>query len=108
MSDLFNIKIEFCGNIISSVVDLEAAADDANDKHLVPWAKVCRQDDVQNTPLTPHMDPELLLNKHLRLDGSKLKNLGFTISVQSPSLENVKEIVDDYVKMKVFPFSLAP
>ena len=54
------------------------------------------------------MDPELLLHKHLRLDGVKLKDLGFSVSVPSPTIDNVKEIIDDYVKMKVFPFSLAP
>ncbi|XP_063909515.1 uncharacterized protein LOC135127114 [Zophobas morio] len=108
LSDLFSIKTEFCGNVVSAVVDLETVADDANDKHLVPWAEVCRKDNIQNTPLTPHMDPELLLHKHLRLDGVKLKDLGFSVSVPSPTIDNVKEIIDDYVKMKVFPFSLAP
>ncbi|RZB40900.1 uncharacterized protein BDFB_003056 [Asbolus verrucosus] len=108
LAELFNIKVDFCGNIVSAVLDLEGAADDANDKHLVPWAEVCRLDGIQNTPLSPHMDPELLLHKHLRLDGSKLKNLGLTVSVPAPTVENIKEILDDYVKMKVFPRSLAP
>ncbi|EEZ97930.1 uncharacterized protein LOC659370 [Tribolium castaneum] len=108
LSDLFNIKVDFCGNIVSAVVDLESAADDANDKHLVPWAEVCRLDNVQNTPLTPHMDPELLLCKHLRLDGAKLKSLGFKLDVPQPTVDNVKEVFDDYVRMKVFPVSLAP
>ncbi|KAJ3628030.1 hypothetical protein MTP99_015356 [Tenebrio molitor] len=108
LSELFGVKVDFCGNIVSAVVDLEGAADDANDKHLVPWAEVCRQDNIQNTPLTPHMDPELLLHKHLRLNGAKLKDLGFTVSVPAPTITNIKEVLDDYITMKVFPFSLAP
>ncbi|XP_056641712.1 uncharacterized protein LOC130448374 [Diorhabda sublineata] len=108
LSDLFNLKVDYYGNLVSAVVDLVGAADDANDKHLAPWAEACRQDDIQNTPLSPHMDSELLLHKHLRLDGNKLKQLGFSVSQQQPTAENIKEIIDDFVKMKVFPRSLAP
>lgn len=108
LSDLFDIKVDYYGNLVSNVVDLAVAADDANDKHLGPWAEACRKDEVLNTPLSPHMDPELLLHKHLNLDGGKLKKLGFTLTVPAPAEENIKAIVDDYVSMKVFPQSLAP
>lgn len=52
------------------------------------------------------MDPTQLQNKHLNLDGSKLKNLGFSLNIPRITAEKLKEIVDDYVKMKVFPASL--
>lgn len=90
------------------VVDLANAADEANDKHMEPWAEACRKDGVLNTPLSPHMDAELLLQKHLQLDGSKLYNLGFELTVPKPNIDKIKEIVDDFVEMKVFPHSLAP
>lgn len=93
---------------MSSVVDLVGAADDANDKHLGPWAEACRNDNILNTPLSPHMDSEVLLHKHLRLDGSKLKKLGFNLNVPKPTQDNLKEIIDDLVEMKIFPISLAP
>ncbi|CAG9772497.1 unnamed protein product [Ceutorhynchus assimilis] len=80
---------------------------DDNKNQYAPWAEVCRRDHIENTPLSPHMDPLLLQNKHLNLDGSKLKNLGFTLTVPRPTVEKLKEIIDDYVKMKVFPVSLA-
>lgn len=108
LSELFDIKVDYYGNLVSNVVDLAVAADDANDKHLGPWAEACRKDEVLNTPLSPHMDPELLVHKHLYLDGAKLKKLGFTLSVPTPTEANIKAIVDDYVSMKVFPHSLAP
>ncbi|XP_018561642.1 dTDP-D-glucose 4,6-dehydratase [Anoplophora glabripennis] len=108
LADLFNVKVDYYGNLVSAVVDLVGAADDANDKHLGPWAEACRDNDILNTPLSPHMDSELLLHKHLRLDGSKLRNLGFSVSVPHPTEENLKEIVNDFLKMKVFPQSLAP
>lgn len=108
LTDMFNVKIDYYGTMVSSVVDLVAAADDANDKHLSPWADACRKDNISNTPLSPHMDSEVLLHKHLRLDGSKLKHLGFNLNVPKPTHDNLKDIIDDFVKMEIFPISLAP
>lgn len=108
LSDLFKVKVDYYGTIVSAVVDLAGAADDANDKHLGPWAEACRKDNISNTPLSPHMDSEVLLHKHLRLDGSKLRNLGFNLNVPKPTYDNFKEIVDDFVQMQIFPVSLAP
>ncbi|XP_025832413.1 uncharacterized protein PB2B2.11 [Agrilus planipennis] len=106
--DLFHINVGYYGNMLSSVVDIAAAADEANDKHLGPWAEACRADGIENTPLSPHMDPELLLNKHLRLDGSKLKNFGFQLKWPKLTCEKIKEIIDDYIDMKIFPHCLRP
>lgn len=108
LGQIFNIKVFYCGNLVSNLLDLSNITDDANDKHLELWAEVCRQDKVVNTPLSPHLHSELLLKKHLNLDGNKLRALGFKISVPQPSEENVKEIVKDYMDMKVFPQTLAP
>ncbi|KAF5286664.1 hypothetical protein FQR65_LT12495 [Abscondita terminalis] len=107
LADIFEIKVDYYGNIVSSAVDLSVAADDANDKHLKPWAEACRKDDVHNTPLSPHMDSEILLPKNLYLDPSKLKQLGFDVTFPKPTVDNLKEILRDYVEMKVFPHSLA-
>ncbi|KAF2898736.1 hypothetical protein ILUMI_07438 [Ignelater luminosus] len=107
LSDIFNIKVDYYGNLVSAAVDLSGVADEANDKHLKPWAEACRRDGIQNTPLSPHMDSELLLHKHLHLDGNKLRKLGFNYSIPKPTIENLKEIINDYIIMKVFPKSLA-
>ncbi|CAG9860171.1 unnamed protein product [Phyllotreta striolata] len=106
LSDIFNVKVDYYGNIVSAVVDLVGAADDANDKHLAPWAEACRTDGIFNTPLSPHMDPELLLHKHLRLDGGKLKGMGFDLAEPRPTGDNIRKVLDDFVEMKVFPPSL--
>lgn len=107
LTNILDVKVDYYGNLVSSAVDLTAAADDANDKHLKPWAEACRKDQVQNTPLSPHMDYEILLPKNLHLDCSKIKKLGFEVTVPKPTVENLQEIVRDYVDMKVFPNSLA-
>lgn len=105
---IFNIKVYYYGNLVSNLLDLSSTTDDANDKHLELWAEVCKQDEIVNTPLSPHLHPELLLQKHLNLDGNKLKALGFKISVPTPLQENIREIIKDYMNMKVYPRTLAP
>ncbi|CAH1118804.1 unnamed protein product [Phaedon cochleariae] len=108
LEEIFNVKIDYYGNLISAVVDLTGAADDANDKHLAPWAAACRTDAILNTPLSPHMDGESLLHKHLRLDGGKLRGLGFDLTVPQPTVHNLKVVLDDFVGMRIFPSSLIP
>ncbi|KAL1509351.1 hypothetical protein ABEB36_004105 [Hypothenemus hampei] len=106
LGDIFKVKVHYYGNSLVSFVDIESIAEAANDRHLKPWAEACRRDHIENTPLTPHMDAVLLEHKNLNLDGSKLKNLGFTLNVPRVSTEKLREIIDDYVTMKVFPPSL--
>lgn len=108
IAELFNIKIDYYGSIVSRVVDLDDAADEANDKHMGPWAEACQRDSIQNTPLSPHMDFQQLQANHLHLSGDKLKKLGFQLSIPKPTVDKLKEIIDDFVIMKIFPQSLTP
>lgn len=73
-------------------VDLSNAVEEINDKHLGPWADACRRDGIDNTPLSPYMHEELLYNKHLNLDSSKLKSTGFTVSVPKITLEHLYNV----------------
>lgn len=106
IKELFDVKVDYYGTLVSSVVDLENAADEANDKHLIPWFQACKKDGIQNTPLSPHMDFEVLLNKHLNLSGDKLKRMGFELKHPELNAETVKGVLDDFVQMELFPKSL--
>ncbi|KAF7274668.1 uncharacterized protein LOC143195575 [Rhynchophorus ferrugineus] len=107
LADIFKIHVDYYGTIISACVDIDEAVEEINDRHLIPWAEACRRDNIENTPLSPHMDSILLQSKNLHLNGEKLKNLGFQLKVPKPTIDKIKEIINDYVKMKVFPPSLA-
>ncbi|XP_066994011.2 uncharacterized protein [Anabrus simplex] len=108
VSDIFNINHDYWGTTLSKIckTDMETVVDEVNDKHMGPWAEACSRNGVENTPLTPYIDQELLYNKHLYLDGSKLLSTGFTFSVPQISRDKLKEILDDYVAMNLFPQSL--
>lgn len=66
--------------------------EEVNDKHLGPWAEACTKDKVFNTPLSPYIDKELLANKHLHLDGSKLMRTGFKYTVPEVTVEKLEEV----------------
>lgn len=114
--------------------DMSSVVEEVNDKHMGPWAEACRKDGVENSPLSPYIDQELLYNKHLYLQPGKLSNsTGFTymhpkltkdalaevkwmllcaraycvtVQVSKYLLEFFLQVLNDYVNMKIFPHSL--
>lgn len=108
LADIFGIKTDYWGMVMSSMtkVDMAGAIEEVNDKHLGPWAELCQKDGVLNTPLTPYMDQELLLYKHLNLDNSKLKSYGYQLRRPRITRESLEEIVRDFIAMNHFPRSL--
>lgn len=108
ISEIFNINHDYWGSVSLSLCKLDMATlvDEVNDKHLGPWAEACTQSGVENTPLTPYIDQELLYNKHLYLDPSKLESTGFSWQVPHITRDKLQEIIDDYVVMNLFPRSL--
>ncbi|XP_034235426.1 uncharacterized protein LOC117641845 [Thrips palmi] len=105
ISEIFGINHDYYGHALSMMckVDMGSVVEEGNDKHMGPWAEACSAGGVENTPLTPFMDQELLYNKNLYLDGSRLKKLGFTCDVPSPNIQKLMEIVLDYADMNLFP-----
>ena len=73
-------------------LDMDTLVEEVNDKHLGPWAEACAQSGVENTPLTPYIDQELLYNKHLYLDLRKLENTGFTWQVPHITRDRLQEV----------------
>ncbi|KAK7074973.1 hypothetical protein SK128_004905 [Halocaridina rubra] len=110
VSDIFNINHDYWGNTLSSIAktDSMALVNEINEKHLAPWAAVCSADGLDNTPLTPYIDQNSVHHKHLHLDGSKIRSEGFTYSVPKPTLENLLEVLKDFIIMKIFPASALP
>jgi len=104
--EIFGIKTGFQGALISNFakLNMESVTEDINDKHLQPWSELCKNSGVTNTPLTPYLDKELLKDNALSVDGSKIeKELGFTYNVPKVTLEKVREVIDDFVDLGIWP-----
>lgn len=108
LAEIFSIKTDYWGVVMSSMTktDMAGAIEEVNDKHLGPWAELCQLDGVLNTPLTPYMDQELLLHKHLNLDNGKLKGYGYQLRRPKITRESLEEIARDFVESNYFPKSL--
>ncbi|XP_076765985.1 uncharacterized protein LOC143432896 [Xylocopa sonorina] len=108
VSELFNINHDYWGTAFSTLAktDMNSVVEEVNDKHMGPWAEACNKDGVENSPLSPYIDQELLYNKHLYLQTGKLASTGFKYLYPKLTKHALKEVLDDYVKMKIFPHSL--
>ncbi|KAK0087143.1 hypothetical protein PV325_001656 [Microctonus aethiopoides] len=108
VSELFNINHDYWGTALSTLAktDMNTVVEEVNDKHMGPWAEACNKDGIENSPLSPYIDQELLYNKHLYLHTKKLLNIGFHYDYPKLIKDALKDMLDDYVSMKIFPHSL--
>jgi len=105
---IFGINYDFFGSVISNMakLNMKNVVEDSNEKHLTPWSDACSKDKIENTPLSPYLDQELLYNNHMHVDGTKIEKLGFVYSKPNITVEELQKVVDDYVTLGVFPQSL--
>jgi len=105
LEKVFGIKTGFYGAILSNLakMDIKATAEEANDKHLKPWSEVCKKAGIVNTPLTPYIDPELLYNNSLSVDGSAIESIGFKYEHPEITEALIREQIDYFVKQNLFP-----
>lgn len=102
---LFNVKHNYVNSLAMSLcqIDLEDLVEEINEKHLAPWIQLCRKHNIDNTPLTPYIVPEMLNLKPVHLDGSKLRESGFQYQVPTLCRDRLEEILNDYKEMGLFP-----
>ena len=81
--------------------------EEINEKHLQPWSNLCKRHGVTNSPLTPYLDQELLYNNSLSVDGSKIESvLGFKYKIPEVTEEKVREVINAFVEVGIFPKNL--
>ena len=95
ISEIFNINHDYWGTALSTLakMDLNSVVEEINDKHMSPWAEVCGKDRIENTPLSPYIDKELLHNQHLFLQPGKLSSeTKFQLMYPKVNKEALKEV----------------
>ncbi|CAF4817320.1 unnamed protein product [Pieris macdunnoughi] len=107
VAEIFKINHDYYGKAISSLAknDIASVAEEANVKHLTAWAEICRKYNLEHSPLEPFASTELLLNKQLCLDGSKLRDL-LPLEAPEPTVDRLLEVLQDYASMNLFPKEL--
>jgi len=105
LEPIFGIKTGFQGDAVSAVAksQLKYVTETVNDKHLKPWSDLCKQSGIQNTPLTPYLDQELLYKNQLTIDGSAIESTGFVYRFPKVTPDLIKEQIDYFVQQNLFP-----
>lgn len=106
LAKIFSIKTGFLGSAKSNAAKLAGmknVCEFVNDKHLKPWSDLCKAAKIENTPLTPYLDVELLKNTSLCVNGAKIESLGFKYDHPEMNGELVQEMIDYFVKQGLFP-----
>jgi len=110
LEGIFKIKTGFWGSIVSNVakVNLKGTTEEVNEKHLKPWADICKADGILNTPLTPYIDTELLMNHALSIDGNAIEATGFAYDVPEMTEALLREQIAYFVSQQLFPATVVP
>jgi len=105
LQKIFGIETGFQGTIVSNLakVNFKAVTEEVNDKHLKPWSDLCKAAGIQNTPLTPYLDQELLYNNSLSIDGSLIESTGFVYDVPKVDEALIREEIEYFTKQNLFP-----
>jgi len=106
LGELFKVKVTFVGGMLSSLaekVSLSSVAEEANDKHVPGWQKICTQHKVNNTPLSPYLDKEILKKNNLCVSNAALKKDGFTFVHPTFTKATLEGIYKAFIAQGIFP-----
>jgi len=75
----------------------------ANDEHLKPFSDACKKYGINDTPLTPYLDEELIKEVNIAVDGTAITKLGFKYDHPVVTADSLKEVMHDFIKKGAFP-----
>ena len=103
---VFDIQTGFQGTLVSSFarLNLDSVVEDVNEETLDEWAELQKRSGVQEGPITPFMEVELLKDTDLSMDGSKFeKETGFKYKREKLTEEEVRNVIDSFKRMNWWP-----
>jgi nucleoside-diphosphate-sugar epimerase len=106
VANLFGIKYEFLGWMKSKAAEkynMKMVCGEVNEKHLQPWADMLKAANVDLSPLSPYIDQELLYNKNLSIDGTKVESTGFKYEHPTLTEAACRQMVQEYIDLGIFP-----
>jgi dTDP-D-glucose 4,6-dehydratase len=110
LEEIYGIKTGF----VNSVAMLAAKAlkpknlvEYVNDMHLKPFSDAMKKYGINDTPLTPYLDEELIKDNDTWIDGRAIEGLGFKYDHPEVNAALLREVLQDYVGKKFFPKELA-
>jgi nucleoside-diphosphate-sugar epimerase len=109
LEEIFGIKTKFLSSVEmvgGKAMGTKFLVSVANDLHLKPFSDACKKYGINETPLTPYLDEELVKENSTSIDGSAIEKLGFVYDYPAPNAKLLKEVLQDYVTKGYFPKEL--
>jgi len=106
LEELYGIKTDFLPWVkmqAAQVAGTKFLVGYANDQHLKPFSDACKKYGILDTPLTPYLDEELIKDNATSVDGTAITSLGFAYDHPKPTVESLKEVLQDFVDKGYFP-----
>jgi nucleoside-diphosphate-sugar epimerase len=105
LGSAFGIKTGFHGALISNLarINMDDVVDSANEKHMQPWAALCKEHGLQHSPLSPFQHKELLRHNHLYVDGGAIEGTGFQYARPAVTEEEIVRVLVGFVEQGLFP-----
>ena len=105
ISEIFKIKTSCLGTFKSTFARLnfQNVVESVNEKHMQPWGRILLENNINNSPLIPYLEPELLYNNDLSINGNKICKLGFIYKNPEINTNLLIESLNYWVEIKVFP-----
>jgi len=105
LAAIFGIEACFSGSIKSNMANLalDKVVDAANENHLGPWLRLLAEHGIKNTPLSPFLHKTLLAHNQLSVDGAAIEAAGFKYAVPAPTLDLVRDPIQQHVAQGIFP-----
>lgn len=103
---VFNIPTGFQGTLVSSFarLNLDSVVEDVNEETLDEWAELQKKSNVQEGPISPFMEAELLKDTDLSMDGTKFeKATGFKYEKSAINEPEVRGVIESYKRMGWWP-----
>ncbi|CAO3588258.1 unnamed protein product [Absidia cylindrospora] len=99
---IFGIEMGYHGNVVSTFakMKLNSVLEGIYEKHLQPRADILKDNQVQNSPLSPYLDPELLYNNAISINGAAIEEQsGFKYAIPFLTQDNLQETIDQFKEM---------
>lgn len=80
VGQVFGVPVGYVGSVMSNLakMNMRGVTEDINEQHMTPWAEMCAAAKIENTPLSPYLDQELLYNNSTAVNGSAIEATGYS------------------------------
>jgi len=105
LEQIFGIKTGFISKVKCQFakMNIPMVTEEVNRRHLKPWSDMLKAAGIQNSPLSPYLEEELLAKNNISIDGTAIESTGFKYDFPQLTEPLLREVMDYFVGQNLFP-----